>query len=147
MLKKNNINIKVMGDYSSTSIWDYDTGIMLDYDTLFNEYNIPLNLINRIELFSKLYDKTFYSIEFNKCCNYNSIIDFYIHIFKIKKQDEEISFKDYTFLSKILSNRNDIRKLKKEQYFLARKLSKYFNKVFLFDDYPENKNKHLVRIK
>jgi hypothetical protein len=129
-----------MGDYSSTGIWNYDDGIMIDYDTLIKDYNIPKYIIDRLEKWVMKWDSqhtTFNFLEFN---NYGNKKEFYK---KILSNNEKNKI-NYLIIEKIIRNNKNFKELRKEQYLLGKILNKYFDKVYIFDDFPLIKDKYLT---
>jgi hypothetical protein len=108
MLKSTN-SIKIMGDYSSSGLWDLETGIMVEL----SELGIPFKLKKRIEKWSKDWD-SFFTV------NFDNLED--------------------SYLRKILFRKKEFRRIRKEQYVLAKILGKHVDNVILFDDLLAEKN-------
>jgi len=119
--------LKIMGDYSSTGLWDGKYGSMVDLD----ELNIPLSLKNRILKWSKNWDKMFFNIDVNENETFDNFRNEKYKFFHSKK------FRDNYFEQKIIS-----KLLKK---YLSDKYDIYF-----FDEYKlfigNGKIKYLYKI-
>jgi len=107
MIKK----IKIMGDYCSSGLWDYETGIMIEIEDL----NINDRLKKRIQKWSYNWTSIYYS---------------YIDIDDInKKTNKYIKYQQLNIEHKYLNE------LKKEQYLISKMLKQQLDiKICVFDE-------------
>jgi len=158
-------DLKIMGDYTSSGLWNGKYGSMIELETL----NIPNHLKKRFKRWHDNWDYYYYSKQLNLDFIYYKLKE--IKIKKdttIKKMKEKncykkngiwykkievldlVAFKKYKKNNKQFYNSKKMKDILKEQKILSLLLKKYLNKdynIYYFDDYRCFKNQNpLVKV-